>query len=123
MVRLLLAASFVSHLFFLVGGMVEMAPPDEDALLEPEKAAGLFGVQLAGLIVVCLAAFGAGGLGGTLAKWLTLPLLAAHGWAFALYRSRRDAAKGSPALRRFEDALYAAHVLVAAAALIGAALV
>jgi hypothetical protein len=123
MVRLLLAVSFVSHLFFMVGGMVEMGPPDEDSLLEHAQAVGLFWVQIAGLIVVCLAAFGAGGAGGSLAKWLTLPLLAAHAWAFKTYRSRRDAPNGSPRLRVFEDGLYAAHLLVTAAALIGAALV
>lgn len=122
MIHLLLAASLLGHAAFFVMVQLDFSPRRADSLFAAADALKLLAAQVLGALAVGFCALGAGGFGLLVGKALALPAAAGHVYGFVLWRRRGAAPAGAPSVRLFEDALYAAHGLLAAAALLAAVL-
>src|SRR4051812_18490768 len=115
MTTLALSVSICLHVFFFVGVLGDR---NSNQVFSHGQALRLAAIQFLGAIAILGAMFGQDGAGEAIARWLTVPVLLAQVYGFLVFRMRQDAPKGTPALRLFEDALYAAHVFISAAALL-----
>jgi hypothetical protein len=114
MAHLFLALSMLSHAFFFATVGLDAGPRHANPYWTPGDRLRLLGVEAFTALCIIIAVMSES---GTFAGWTAVPVAVAHWFGVKFFRARRDAPRGTPGFRRFEDMLYAGHAVLAPVAL------